>query len=361
MSTFQLSDIWADPTTRPTLSLRDWESLLGQARQSGLQGRLAHHFLSQAWLHDVPAAPRRHLQSALQLAQRQWHEVHWEARCIRRALANIDTPIVVLKGAAYLLAELPPARGRIFSDIDLLVDRRAIDAAEDALFAAGWISAEREPYNVRYYREWMHEIPPIRHVQRGTTIDLHHTITPPTSRFRVDGAHLLGRIRPIPDQPGLYTLHPVDMVLHGAAHLFMEGEFGRGLRDLLDLNDLILHFSHDPIFWDELLARAAELGLQIPLSHALTHLNRLFSTVPPQHLASQVQALDRSILSKHLMSFLLGLALRPDHPDCNQPCTGLARWLLYVRSHHLRMPLYLVVPHLLRKIFMRLQKKEAVR
>ena len=32
--------------------------------------------------------------------------------------------------------------------------------------------------------------------------------------------------------------------------------------------------------------------------------------------------------------------------------TGLARWLLYVRSHYLRMPLSLVVPHLVRKAWM---------
>jgi len=33
--------------------------------------------------------------------------------------------------------------------------------------------------------------------------------------------------------------------------------------------------------------------------------------------------------------------------------TGFARWLLYVRSHALRMPLYLAVPHLIRKAWMR--------
>lgn len=356
-----LSRIWADPTRQPSPDLRGWESLLGQARQAGLQGRLAHHFFANGWLDDVPAGPRHHLQSALGLAKRQWHEVTWEATCIRRALASIDTPIVVLKGAAYLLADLPPARGRIFSDIDLLVNKQVIETVEDALFASGWIGEERNPYNVRYYREWMHEIPPIRHVHRGTTIDLHHTITPPTSRFKVDGAALLSRIQPIPGQPGLYTLHPVDMVLHSAAHLFMEGEFGRGLRDLLDLNDLLIHFSQNPSFWDELLDRASQLELQVPLSHALIHLNRLFSTAPPQKLQLRVRSLDRSIVSRPVMSSLLGLALRPDHPHCNGALTGLARWLLYVRSHHLRMPLYLVVPHLARKAFMRLKKKEALR
>ena len=33
----------------------------------------------------------------------------------------------------------------------------------------------------------------LRHVQRNTVIDLHHTIAPPTSRFRVNGARLLAR------------------------------------------------------------------------------------------------------------------------------------------------------------------------
>lgn len=360
MSEDLLSRVWAAPIQPPTLSTREWESLLGQARQGNLQGRLAQHCMDQGWMDEVPEGPRHHLLSALHLARRQQLEVAWEADCIRRALIAVDTPIVLLKGASYALANLPPARGRIFSDVDIMVERSRIGAVEGALFAAGWLSAERDAYNNRYYREWMHEIPPMQHVQRGTTIDVHHTITPPTSRFKVDGAELMDRIRPIPEQPGLYTLHPVDMVLHSAAHLFMEGEFGRGLRDLLDLNDLVIHFSRDPGFWDELLDRAARLGLQIPLSHALIHLQRLFSTTAPAHLQSQIRSLDRSLVSRHLMSALLNIALRPDHPHCDGPFTGLARWMLYVRSHHLRMPMYLVVPHLVRKAFMRLKKKDEV-
>ncbi len=317
--------------------------------------------MDRGWLDEVPEGPRHHLHSALHIVRRQRLEVAWEADCIRRALATVDTPIVLLKGASYVLTDLPPARGRIFSDVDIMVARSRIGEVEGALFAAGWLSAERDAYNNRYYREWMHEIPPMQHVQRGTTIDVHHTITPPTSRFKIDGAELMGRIRPIPGQPGLYTLHPVDMVLHSAAHLFMEGEFGRGLRDLLDLNDLVIHFSREPAFWDELLDRAAQLGLQIPLSHALIHLNRLFATAAPEHLHPRIRSLDNSLVSRHLMSALLGIALRPEHPHCDGPLTGLARWLLYVRSHHLRMPMYLVVPHLVRKAFMRLKKKDEVR
>ena len=143
-----------------------------------LQARLATRFVEQASMADVPQGPRQHLESALRLAERQRHEVLWEVDCVRRALAGVDTPVVLLKGAAYLAADLPPARGRLFADVDIMVDRRQLVAVENALFAAGWISQERNAYNDRYYRRWMHELPPMRHVHRGTTIDLHHTITP---------------------------------------------------------------------------------------------------------------------------------------------------------------------------------------
>jgi hypothetical protein len=53
------------------------------------------------------------------------------------------------------------------------------------------------------------------------------------------------------------------------------------------------------------------------------------------------------------MDFLFLRAFRPDHPQCKLPYTGLALNLLYLRSHLLRMPLYLLLPHLTRKAWMR--------
>lgn len=350
-----LARLWADPSKWwAALSSREWETLLSQARQTRLQARLAWHFLDRGQMAEVPQGPRHHLESALRLAERQRNEVLWEIDCIRRALTKVDTKIVLLKGAAYLSAALPPAPGRLFSDIDIMVDRRQIGSVEGALFAAGWLSEERDSYNDRYYRRWMHELPPMRHVRRGTTIDVHHTITPPTSRFKVDGVRLLERARPVEGEPGLFVLGPADMVLHSATHLFQEGEFGHGLRDLLDLNDLLLHFGRRAGFWNELLDRAHELRLQVPLSHALTHVSRLFSTSVPPALAARVRSLDGRRFRGLLMTQMLGIALRPEHPSCDGPLSGPVRWLLYLRSHWLRMPPHLLVYHLGRKMVMRL-------
>ena len=49
------------------------------------------------------------------------------------------------------------------------------------------------------------------------------------------------------------------------------------------------------------------------------------------------------------MDALFMRALRPDHASCADFLTPAARWLLYVRSHYLRMPLPLLLRHLLHK------------
>lgn len=347
-----LSPVWANADQPPVLTADEWGTILGQARQSRLLGRLASHLSAHDWLMEVPEQPRRYLEGALRLVDRQHHQVRWEVDCIRRALAHVAGPVVMLKGAAYFVANLPPRQGRLFSDIDIMVERARLPEIEGALFRSGWISDERDAYNQRYYREWMHEIPPLTHVQRSTVIDVHHTITPPTSRFKVDGSMLLKHIVPVDGKTGLFVLAPPDMVLHSAVHLFQEGEFGHGLRDLLDLKDLFQYFSRQPEFWEHLFKRSDELGLQIPLFHALFHIQRLFGYAVPSQWSQRVQKLGPSVLARAGMGWWLGLALRPDHPSCNTRWTGLARWLLYVRSHLLRMPLYLVVPHLIRKAWM---------
>lgn len=353
MSADRLSSIWAHPDERPVFTLPEWEVVLGQAMQARLLARLAQHLVDQDWLSLVPAQPRQYLEGGLRLVDRQHHEVHWELDCIQHALKDVDSPIVLLKGAAYLKAGLPPGRGRLFSDIDIMVTRDRLKEVEGALFRHGWLSEERDAYNQRYYRQWMHEIPPLKHVQRSSVIDVHHTIAPPTSRFKVDGEALLAHIVAVDDKADLFVLAPPDMVLHSAVHLFQEGEFSHGLRDLLDLKDLLEHFAQQADFWPGLFDRAEQLRLQVPLFHALFHLRRLFGFAEPAEWTQRVNRLGPPAPARMAMSWLLGLALKPNHPSCDTRWTGLARWLLFVRSHALRMPFHLVVPHLARKAWMR--------
>ncbi len=343
-----LSGLWQRQAL-PSLAPRDWELLLSQARRCRLHARMAWWFKSRGWLPSVPPGPRAHLESALFNAERQRNQVRWETDRIEAALADVQTPVVLLKGAAYVAIDLPGARGRLFNDVDILVAREALGATELSLMGAGWVAEALDPYDERYYRRWMHELPPLKHVWRHTWIDVHHTIAPPTSRFPIDGRRLLEQTRALGTGSRLAVLDGPDMVLHSAVHLLQEGDFSAGLRDLLDLDDLLRHFGAEPGFWQRLLDRADDFGTQVPLFHALQQVRRLFGTAPPAALQARVDGLARSPLSRWLMPTLLAVALRPPHPSCDTAWTGVARTLLFVRSHWLRMPWYQIVPHLLRK------------
>ncbi len=350
-----LSSLWRLGVLPDALDANAWADLLGQARSSLLGARLALWLQAHGGLARVPERPRTYLQGALEIAQRHRGLAGEEMARMRQALRRIEGPVLVLKGGAYLAAQLPAAAGRTLSDFDLMVPRAQLAEAESALLAGGWISQERDAYNQRYYRQWMHEIPPLTHVRRGTVVDLHHTITAPTSSFAVDGGLLIAASRPIdPADDGWRMLQPVDMVLHSAVHLFQEGEFDHGLRDLLDMDWLLQHFeASEPGFWPQLLARAAELRLQVPLHHALHHIERLFGPRMPADQRAAVTALAPAWPQRVAMAWLLERALRPMHPSAAQGGEDLARAVLYLRSHWLRMPLHLLLPHLLRKAWMR--------
>src|SRR5262249_10467672 len=230
-----IAALLAKPERIAEPSATEWSAVVAEGRQTGLLARLAFQAQDLSLAERMPIEAWRHLEAAQRVAEKHRRDVLWEIRCLRQALKGVVAPLVLLKGAAYVMAELPPARGRTFSDIDILVPRAALPQVEQALRAHGWTSAGIEPYDDRYYRRWMHQLPPLTHVERGTTVDVHHTIVPTTARSPVEAAELLAEARVIPEYPDLAVLQPVDMVLHSAVHLFNEGQFERALRDLHDI------------------------------------------------------------------------------------------------------------------------------
>jgi hypothetical protein len=101
------------------LTSTDWDLLIPQARRAALLARLETLLSERGLLDRVPKPVRTHLESARIVAENEDRVMRWEINRIQRALAGIDTPIVLLKGAAYTLAGLPLAKGRLSSDVDI--------------------------------------------------------------------------------------------------------------------------------------------------------------------------------------------------------------------------------------------------
>jgi len=341
------------------LSLESWDLVVRQAMRAGILARLCFQLDDMSLLGDVPERPRNHLESARTVALKHMRDVRWEITCVRRVLAKSGIPITLLKGAAYVMADLPAARGRLFSDIDFMVPRERIDEVERLLIEADWASATKDEYDQNYYRRFTHQIPPLQHYKRNTVLDVHHTIVQLTARDAVEADLLAAASRPLAGSEDFRILAPADMVLHSAVHLFSDGEFDRGLRDLLDLADLLRHFGAQPGFWEELPARAEALGLTGPLYLALRYVDRVLDQPPPQAVRETAARWQPSPVRRAFHDALFLRGLRPNHYSCDDAFSGTARWLLYVRAHYLRMPPHLLIPHLLRKSFHRPEEEEA--
>lgn len=346
-----------EPHGTLALDLREWDALLLAARERGLMGKLAARLADLGLFARTPHKAQRHLRAALIGVESSQTAVRYELNRVLRALGGLDVPIVLLKGAAYLLADLPPARGRFVGDLDLLVPRERISALERILTASGWAPAELDDYDQTYYRQWTHEIPPLQHPERETPIDIHHTIAPLTSRLHPDAEALLTASRLLADGR-LRVLAPADMVLHSTIHLFND-EVGKPLRDLFDLHELLVHFTAETGFWDELLARAHLHGLGRPLYYMLRQVRTAIGTPIPQEVVAAAAAFAPPAPLDHVMSRLFAAHFRP-RPGFTAPLPDrIAESALYVRAHWLRMPPGLLARHLAVKSVARIRERLA--
>lgn len=328
----------------------DWDILVRQARHANLLGRLYRKFGQSGLLPEIPERPLNHLFSASVMADRQHLSIRRDAFFLQEALARYEIPLILLKGAAYVLGDHPAALGRVFADIDILVPQHRLAEAESAFMLTGWTSGVLDAYDRRYYRTWMHELPAMHHLRRGTALDVHHAILPPTARLKPDPALLIDASVEVALLPGCRSLSPIDMVLHGATHLFHEGEADNLLRDLSDLDLLLRHFGTQTDFWQRLFERARQLDLSGPLSLALRYAGKLLGTPMPENLRNEADTKPRRGVRQAALDALYSRVLRPQHGSAADAMTPWARKLLYVRAHWLRMPPHLLAYHLGHKI-----------
>lgn len=348
-----LFEVMCFPDKILALDVRGWELLLRQARQERLLAKLYYHLQQADCLTSAPKAALLHLQSAWKIAEKHEQSVRWEVDRVLYALRNIDMDIILLKGAAYLVSDCSCAPGRLYTDVDILMSKERLPQAEKALMIHGWIQEELDEYDQQYYRKWTHEIPPLRHRRRNTLLDVHHSITPNIFRYDIGYDDLM--LNSIEVAPRVRVLSNEDMLLHVIVHLVNEEDFSSGYRDLLDIASLISDFSDTEGFWVRLLQRAQDIGFELPLYYGLT----LVHYYGIQNIdAAVIQQLEKRLgLTKwpfqKWVSRLLVKATFPKDRQCRVKGLLLTQWLLYVRGHYLRMPLYLLVPHLLRKSFKR--------
>ena len=323
-----LVSVLVEPARAAALDSDRWTQILAVARAEQMMGTLAARVGDLA-----PVGAAAILADAKAAAKEGRRQALWEAEMARRALHGVVAPLILLKGTAFAAAGRSAGSGRAIGDLDVLVPRNAIDQVEAALLAHGWMWVKSDSYDDRYYRQWMHELPPMIHPERDRMIDVHHTILPLTARQKPDAVLLIKDAEPLGN--GLAMLSREDVVLHAAIHLLADGDLAGGLRNLWDIDRLLREFADDdPEYWDRLTHRAQQHGVVPVIARALRLSHHLFATpVPPT---------DRGLgLTDRL--YLRRLLARDGWGRATRPGTRLA---FYIRSHWLRMPPLLLARHL---------------
>lgn len=333
-----LVDALRDPAGTVRLDTNGWTALLAMARAEQLLGTLARRTFGL----PVPDAVRRILDEARVNAEYQRRSALWEADSARRALGEYMGKIVLMKGTAYVAAGLKAGEGRHIGDLDIMVARDDLPRVEAALLAAGWEWVKPDPYDDAYYRDHMHELPPLIHRTRDRMIDVHHMILPQTARPVPDTVAMLAAA--IVLENGLSVFSPADMVIHSAAHLIADGELDGGLRNLWDIHCLLTEFEPtDPDFYLTLAEAAAQHQLTDVVFRAVRLTRRLYGTKVtaykyPAKLDFEPVWTDRFYIRRMIARDGWGRGTRK-----------ITRLAFYIRSHWLRMPSFMLTRHLFTK------------
>jgi len=343
--------VLAHPEVSESIPLPRWDKILRAARASELLGILGYRLHQSGSFERVPEVVWQHLSGALVVATHRKRLGMSVVRSLDGVLAGrIRGPLVLLKGLAYVAQNLQMASGRMFDDVDIMVPRSQLDAVETALGEAGWVTEKPDPYDQRYYREWSHELPPMRNPRFGMQLDVHHTIIPVTSRVQPEISRLFANA--VPTGHGAWkVLSPEDQVLHACAHLFLDSDCVGKLREVADIDGMLRDFGSMPDFWRNLIDRATVHHLQRYLWFAATFCLSWLETPIPRESMRDLAHFGPAATLTRIPLWAMRRALPP--PDLDRPSARqrtLAHTFLSTRAALLRMPLPLLAYHAAHKL-----------
>lgn len=353
IDTRQLFRLLCQPALARELSLAEWQQVIFILREAKLLASFCISAERQEQLQHFPAYAKRHLISAKVYANRQAQQVRFECAELHKLLAAEGIEVVFLKGAAYTLANTTNFEGRICSDLDVLVKKPQLDAAEALLQANSWRSSILTDYDERYYREWAHEIPPLAHMHRGTVLDLHHNLYLPISGRAADMKLFFAQLSCTVE--GYSVLAKPAMVLHSIIHLFTNEDTSSAMRDLWDLY-LLLPQHNDDAFWQQLTELACKTGFNTELLDCLAVLQYYFAI---DYVVSSNGIVSATDIKKHRFwrASVLPNAMVPEHSSILTLRHKLAKQLVYLHGHWIKMPATVLVTHLMLKSWLGLRDK----
>jgi hypothetical protein len=336
---YTIFKVFADPYLVKQYTLTQWQDIIRVLRGADLLASFYYLLYRSSLLDSVPQFALQHLQSAKIYADRQAHQVQIESELLDKLLSKVDIKPVFLKGAAYVLRGDVNHQGRIMSDIDILVKKSQLQTVEDTLQTNDWAEKELEDYDQQYYRKWAHELPPYRHVSRGTVLDIHFTLLPPITGKTIAEDDLFSEVKKT--EKDVLVLDQKLVVLHCIIHLFFNEDFTKSFRDVLDIHLLINELENNHGI-EDLIALSEKLGFTRELYYAFSLRDLIFKT----DCIKSYNIFRPNFFTNIFIRHILYRAVMPHHNLIFNRWNNAARIIMYLRGHLLKMPLRVLIPHL---------------
>jgi hypothetical protein len=245
-----------DPALR-SLPPHAWEALVAEANRQWLPSML---FDSLRALGDAVNPPTQVLERLRRLYLHHSFRNRLlvrELETVLRTLHSQGVEVAVLKGVDLITTVYPDPGVRGMTDIDVLVRRDRLAAAEQALVQLGY-GPQPRPDMDSYLRRTNHIAP---FTKRGAaTIEVHWTIERATSPFAIDDAELWARARTI-RIGAVDSLHlaPEHLILHLALHVSYHHRYARaGIKTLCDIAAIAQRYPQ--LDWPFLAETANRIG-----------------------------------------------------------------------------------------------------
>ena len=230
-----------------------WHEILGRAIGCDVAPLLYYRLKDLQAVHLVPPAGMDRLKKVY-----QWHaarnmNLYAKLQEVRHAFAGEKIPLILLKGAVLADLVYGNVALRPMRDVDILVRRNDLDAADDLLGRMGYTPTEAYRPKQWYHTFHHHNVPHVSS-DHSLILELHHNIVPPGLPVSIPAEDLWQDPRTIEvmNETAL-ALCPEKLILHLCVHLAYENRFYRSLRSLSDIAATVA-FYKEIIDWPKFIS-----------------------------------------------------------------------------------------------------------
>ena len=303
------------------ISMSDWDHVIQLAIRHDIAPLLYYRLKKFDRIADVPPTFIQRLQEIYFYNAARNMRLYSDFSEVCNVLTGQGIEVIALKGLHLAEMVYGDVALRQMRDMDLLVRRQDLPRAQDALLEMGYGPESRARIEEQCLTQ--HHLVPF--TKRGAPpIEIHWSITPPNSPFKVDMDELWGRAEQtkIADVPVL-LLSPEDLLMHLCLHASFNHKFNSfALKNVCDINETMSYYQDD-IDWERIGSTADDPEIARYLLCTLQLVRGLLGTEMPLPIHNIMKNKDsdrelvknlfsRALFPNLLQGFLASFMREPD-------------------------------------------------